>query len=574
MSFARFSGQSVFSPRVLALPVLSLFAFVACGDDDDAQDGKGGSTAQGGKSSGGGAAIQGGKNGGAGASTGGKSAGGAGAEPGAGAGGDVPVIRGGTGNLPVGGSAGELPVGGEGGFSAGGFGGEGGDAPEPLRCTRESATTGKKLLELSANGHDGLFGVTFDAAGNIYATGYAAEGIGNADNRQTIVVKLDATGTPRPGFGVDGIAKVDVVAKGAGEMPRGIALQSDGKVIVAGTVEHDAAATGVFANDRDVYVLRLNTDGSLDTTFGDGNTGIKILNLNDGVEGTNAQGQPALLGADAQWGLNVDSDDRLLVHSVQRAAAFQSDGTTPRTDTDWAIVRLTKEGAVDTTFATNGKFTYDIGEASASARTLTLLADKSIVAVGYASYSGVQRPVLFKLGPDGQGPLWVFSEPVGNAAEAYGAALQSNGKFVTAGYGRATATATTTDFVSIRLNAAGNLDTTYGVSGARWLDVGGFGDNARTVVVLGDDRVLLAGGGRLAADDTDAAVAILTASGAPDTAFAPAGCKTYDFGSPGDFLWAGALSPDKKYVALVGVTGVPSSSTLDNDATLLILPVE
>ncbi|HET9932112.1 MAG TPA: delta-60 repeat domain-containing protein, partial [Polyangiaceae bacterium] len=190
------------------------------------------------------------------------------------------------------------------------------------------------------------------------------------------------------------------------------------------------------------------------------------------------------------------------------------------------------------------------------------------------SYSGVQRPVLFKLGPDGQGPRWVFSEPVGTAAEAYGAALQSNGKFVTAGYGRPNAAATTSDFVSIRLNATGTLDTSYGVSGARWLDVGGFGDNARTVVVLGDDRVLLAGGGRLTADDTDGAVAILTASGAPDATFSPAGCKTYDFGTPGDFLWAGALSPDKKFVALVGITGVSSSSMLDNDSTFLLLPVE
>jgi uncharacterized delta-60 repeat protein len=443
-----------------------------------------------------------------------------------------------------------------------------------LRCSKDDSTAGKKLLELSANGHDGLFGVTFDSQGNIYATGYFAEGIGNTDNRQTIVVKLDKTGARLNGFGIGGVAKVDVVAKGAGEMPRGIVLQSDGKVVVAGTVEHDVAATGVEANDRDVFVLRLNADGSLDTTFGGGSTGIAILNLNDGVEGTNAQGQPALLGADAQWGLSVDANDRLLVHSAQRAEGFQGDGTTPRTDTDWSIVRLSKDGAVDTTFATNGKFTYDIGEASASARTLTLLADNSIVAVGYASYSGVQRPVLFKLGPDGQGPLWVFSEPVGTAAEAYGAALQSNGKFVTAGYGRPNASATSTDFISIRLNAAGTLDTGYGVNGARWLDVGGFGDNARTVVVLGDDRVLLAGGGRLTADDTDGAVAILTASGAPDTTFSPAGCKVYDFGSPGDFLWAGALSPDKKSVALVGITGVPSSSTLDNDSTFLVLPVE
>jgi uncharacterized delta-60 repeat protein len=573
MNVSRFNLQ-LLSPIAWAISVFAVLNVTGCGDDDESGGADtGGSSATGGESTSGGAANSGGKTN-AGGTSGSATAGEAGNASGAGAGGTPEAGAGGAPGSPEGGSAGgsETAIGGAGG--SGGDVGAGGAAADPLRCTAEDSNSAKKLLELSPNTHDGLFGLTFDADGNIYATGYVADGIGNAENRRTVVTKLDETGALVTGFGNGGIASIDVVNKGAGEMPRGIVLQSDGKIVVSGTVEHDATATGVFANDRDVYVLRLNTDGSIDSSFGDGGSGVKILNLNDGVEGMNAQGQPTLLGADAQWGLNVDSNDRLLVHSAQRAVGFQTDGTTPRTDTDWAIVRLTKDGAVDTAFAQNGKFTYDIGEASASVRTLTLLPDNSLITTGYSTYSGVQRPVLFKLGPDGEGPSWVFSEPVGTAAEAYAAALQSNGKLVTAGYGRPNAAATSSDFVSIRLNASGTLDTSYGSNGARWLDVGGFGDNARTVAVLGDDRVLLAGGGRLTADDTDGAVAILTSDGAPDTTFAPAGCRTYDFGSPGDFFWAAALSPDKKIVAIVGITGVPANSTLDNDSTLLLLQVE
>jgi uncharacterized delta-60 repeat protein len=433
-----------------------------------------------------------------------------------------------------------------------------------------------KVLPLSAGGHDGLFGVTFDATGNIYATGYVQSGIAATDNRQTIVAKFDSTGAPVTSFGTNGVATVDVVAAGNGEMPRGIVLQSDGKIVVAGAVEHSATATGALANDRDAYVLRLTAAGALDATFG--TAGIRILDLNDGVEGTNAQGNPALIGADGQWGLNVDSTDRLLVYGQQRATGVQSDGTTPRQDTDWALVRLTANGALDTTFAaagaTPGKFTYDIGQASVSARTATLLSDGSIVCSGYSTYSGQQRPVLFKLGPDGQGPSWVFSEPVGTAAEAYGAALQSDGKFVTAGYGRPNAAATSTDLLSVRLTSFGTLDTTYGTNGATWLDVGGYGDNGRALLVLGDNRVLLAGGGRLKESDVDGLVAILTPDGAPDTAFAPGGCKAYDLGTPNDFLWGAALSANKSLVALVGITGVPSTSTDDNDSALVLLPVQ
>ncbi|MFZ5891989.1 MAG: hypothetical protein ACOY0T_13115 [Myxococcota bacterium] len=554
------------------LPVVALGGAFGCGDDDNGSGGQGGSTSAGGKSNAGGTAGKTGAGGGAqgGSSSGGKTGSGGSAEggtssggaPEAGAGGMVVPPEAGAGGVPSNGSGG---AGGE----MGGQGGEGGETVLP-NCVRDTSNAAK-LIPVSADGHDGFYGVVVDAQGNIYATGNAASGIANADNRKTVVAKFDKTGALVSGFGTAGIATVDVVAAGGGELPRGIVLQSDGKIVVAGTVEHDAAATGLKANDRDVYAVRFKTDGNLDTDFGV--AGVRILNLNDGVEGTNSQGAAALLAADAQWGLSVDGTDRLLIHSAQRATGFQSDGVTPRTDTDWSIVRLTKEGAVDSSFGTAGKFTYDIGQASGSARTLTLLADGSMVASGYSTYSGVQRPVLFKLGPDGQGPLWVFSEPVGTAAEAYGAAMQQSGKFVTAGYGRPNSTATTSDFVSIRLTASGTLDTEYGQKGAVWFDVGGFGDNARSLTVLGDDRVLMVGGGRLSETDVDGIVTVLTAQGAPDVTFAPKGCRAYDFSTPGDFFWGAALSPDKKFAAVVGLTGVAASSTNDNDSTLLILPV-
>lgn len=555
------------------VPAMACAALVGCGDDDDSSPATGGATGTGGAASGGKAAT-GGANATGGSSTeGGTSSGGTGGDPAGGA-----PMDGGAGGEPEAGGAGGVPSnGGAGGAEggAGGAGGEGGGAPLPVDCVPDTGVQAK-LLPLSAAGHDGLFGVTFDAVGYIYATGYVQTGVAGTDNRKTVVAKFTPAGAPVLAFGTDGVATVDVVAAGNGEMPRGIALQSDGKILVAGAVEHSATATGILANDRDAYVFRLDTTGALDLTFG--TAGIKILNLNDGVEGANAQGNPALLGADGQWGLNVDSSDRVLVFGQQRAVGFQADGTTPRMDTDWALVRLTTNGGDDPTFAadgpTPGKFTYDIGQASASARTATLLADGSIVASGYSTYSGVQRPVLFKLGPNGQGPLWVFSEPVGAAAEAYGAALQSNGKFVTVGYGRPDAAATSSDVLSIRLTSFGTLDTTYGKKGATWLDVGGYGDNGRTLLVLGDNRVLLAGGGRLTESDVDGLVAILTPDGAFDTSFAPGGCKTYDFGTSNDFLWGAALSEDKSLVALVGITGVPAASTDDNDSALVLLPVQ
>jgi uncharacterized delta-60 repeat protein len=572
---------------------------VGCGDEDKDGDGAGGTAGKGGSAGSSGAAGKGGSSAGKGGSAGsagkGGSAGttadgGIGGMAGDGSGGEDPVAgqggaTGGSGGEPVAGAGGDdQGVGGDGqggasagtGGDVGGAGGEGG-AMEPEPFCPVDETVEHQLVPLSTAGHDGLFGVVYDAAGNIYATGYAAAGVAGGDNRATIVAKFDSTGNLVTAFGDAGIATVDVVAAGNGEQPRGIALQSDGKIIVAGQVEHMVGATGLAVADRNVYVLRLDTSGDLDETFGD--DGIRTLDFNQGIEGLNNQGAAALVGVDQQWGLNVYADDKVLVFGTGRAAGNKLDGT-PRQDTDWKVARLDANGTLDDTFGSAGVFTLDIAQAGASARTCSLLAGDSVVCAGYSTYDDRQRPVLFKLlsggtlDPSFGGGDGIFSSVVGSAAEAYAAAVQSTGKFVTAGYGRPDPTATSSDFVSIRVTAAGGLDTTFGTNGAFWLDVGGYGDNARAIAMLPDDSAVLIGGGRQTETETDGIVAVLTPDGAADTTFAPNGCRSYDFGTPGDFLWAGAVSPNGQTLALVGLNGVPAGDlTADTDSALILLPI-
>ena len=105
------------------------------------------------------------------------------------------------------------------------------------------------------------------------------------------------------------------------------------------------------------------------------------------------------------------------------------------------------------------------------------------------------------------------------------------------------------------------------------LDVGGFADNSRRLLVLGDRRVLLIGGGRATSSNVDGLVAILTPDGQPDPTFSSTGYKLYDLGGTADFLWGGALSPDKKTVALVGIKGVTASASANDDAVLMLLKV-
>ncbi len=75
--------------------------------------------------------------------------------------------------------------------------------------------------------------------------------------------------------------------------------------------------------------------------------------------------------------------------------------TEARTDTDFAVVKLTADGAQDATFGlaggTQGVFTFDIAQAGASVRTASVLGDGKLIITGYSTYSGTQRPVIFKL---------------------------------------------------------------------------------------------------------------------------------------------------------------------------------
>jgi uncharacterized delta-60 repeat protein len=446
--------------------------------------------------------------------------------------------------------------GGDGGTNVGGMGGEGGTGgtggmggspadPKPV------------MIPISENGHDRFLGVTHDAQGNIYATGIVADGTDAMTDFKTVVAKFSPTGEIDKTFGSNGFAIQNLVVGTNGEVARGIVVQSTGKIVVAGTVEHEGAAD---ARDRDIAVVRFNADGTLDSTFG--TNGVVILDLSSGeLVGTTYI-------ADTQWGLSLQGQDKLIVTGAQKAPG--------RTDLDFAVVRLDAEGKLDNTFGVNGVALLDINQQGASPRNATVLGDGSIVVSGYTrDVDAVVSPVLFKLTPAGQldvtfGVNGVFNQIVlGSVTEAYAATLQGT-KFVTAGYGR-NSMAESLDWISLRIGENGTLDSTYGENGVAKLDVAGFNDNARALVTLPDNRLLLVGGGRTTMDDSDAMVAVLTAEGMIDATFHTKGHETYNLMGSSDFFWGADVSPDKKIVAIVGASGMAAGMG-DDDAAILLLP--
>lgn len=441
---------------------------------------------------------------------------------------------------------------------------EAGEGNTPEWDLHLSPNATPQTFDITTGGNDRFYGVTFDADDNIYAVGVTSTGFDATADYATVVAKFSPDGVLDSAFGDHGYAIVNVAVGLAGELARGIALQSDGKIIVSETVEHANAAD---ARDRDIAVLRFNADGSQDSDFGV--AGVKIIDLSDGV----LVGSSYL--ADSAWGLAVYPDDRIVVSGGLVAAS--------KTDTDFALVRLTKDGQFDQTFGTKGVFTLDtlVGEPpvsnNASPRNLTLLPEsQGIVGAGYQPVPGFDtKPVVYRVTNAGKldttfGVDGVFSESVlPEQTETYAAVPQSDGSLVTTGYGRELSSETT-DIVSLRLKPNGTRDTNYGNEGLVRIDVGGFADNSRKLLVLPNDHIVLVGGGRPTSADVDGVVVALDADGQPETSFGEKGFKTFDLGGPADFLWGVALAPSQTRVVAVGIKGA-TANTSNDDAALLIL---
>lgn len=417
------------------------------------------------------------------------------------------------------------------------------------------------VLPLSANGHDRIFGIAVDAAGNVFAAGTRSATADATDDFESILVKIGPDGTLDTTFGTGGIASKNVFTGSSGEMVRGVVVQSTGKIVIAGQVDKVAAD----ARDRDVMLLRFGANGAIDTSFGPDGTGVLIVNLSD--PDAVAPGSAVF---DAAWNLELGLNDTLFV-----GASFRPIGAN---NSDYAVLKVTANGAVDTSYGPDGTgYTrLDIDGRNASARRIVVLPDGSVVAAGYMTGADTfTRPVVYKLDPTGAlvttfGTGGVFNDLVlPFQAETYAAVPQGT-KLVTTGYGK-NASADTLDWLSLRLGADGQLDPTWGTNGIARIDVAGKNDQSRDLLVLPDSRVMLVGSGRKADDTQDAMIAILTADGKPDLGFAPNGYRMWDLGGPGDLFWQAKLSPDSKKVIVGGIATGPVGT--DDDAVIFILPL-
>jgi uncharacterized delta-60 repeat protein len=187
-----------------------------------------------------------------------------------------------------------------------------------------------------------------------------------ANNDMAIAV-YDASGNLDSSFNATGKLTLDI-SMGCNDQATGVVLQPDGKIVVVG--ESVSFNSGTMALDNFLVLVRLNSDGSLDSMFGTGG----VLKLNELTAGL---GQPK---------------DILRIASGPQAGKFIVVGGSMGTG-DFFVARIASNGSLDA--GAGGFGPTDTGVVTTSfsagmdvASSVVLQADGKIIAAGTANLSG------------------------------------------------------------------------------------------------------------------------------------------------------------------------------------------
>jgi uncharacterized delta-60 repeat protein len=362
---------------------------------------------------------------------------------------------------------------------------------------------------------DGASALAIQSDGKIVAAGFADD-----SNFQQILalVRYDANGDLDATFGVGGKVPIDLQN---GSMRVDLAIQTDGKIVVVGTV-------GSFGA-KDFLLVRYDASGNLDPTFGVG-----------GKVTTDFFGQ-----SDEAASVAIQTDGKIIVAGLATGMNFYS---------DFALARYNANGDLDAAFGAVGKLTTDFFGLNDRAAGVAIQSDGKIVTVGTVVPIGTDTDFGLArydtngnldptFGSGGKVTTDLSSDFIDTGSAV---AIQNDGKIVIAG------TAKNIDFALLRYDIGGALDGTFGTGGQVTTDFFGGFDRANDVVIQNDGKIVVAGSVNPDVSDVetirDFGLARYDNAGNLDPTFGIGGKVTTDF-SATDYAEGVAIQPDCKIVA-------------------------
>ncbi len=362
-------------------------------------------------------------------------------------------------------------------------------------------------------------------------------------------------GAPDPTFGGgDGFVETDVLGVNEGDGANAVALDSQGRILVAGSAG-DGVST-MFA------IARYTENGVLDTSFSTA-----------GVDGS----WIADIGNDGE----TDSARAITTDSSGRIVAAGDQGG-PAAENNFAVVRLLDDGTPDVSFDGNGIQGTDFpgGVTNDAGRSLAIDGQGRIVVAGFTSGTfAPDKMAVARYLPDngaddpsfGTNGARVVDFP-GTSDSAYGIVIGKANRIILGGV---TEIAGADRMAVVRLKQDGTFDTGFSGDGVTTVaSPPGSYTTANTLLQDPDGRLILAGSADPKVSSLgpyDFAVARLGASGKPDRSFDRDGIVRFGFG-PGtsDLALSAALDPRSGRIVVGGL----SQSGTDGSLALARLEAE
>ena len=242
------------------------------------------------------------------------------------------------------------------------------------------------------------------------------------------------------------------------------AIQPDGKIVIGG-ITNDSQSNRKFA------VMRLNANGTLDTSFGTGGSTVSAV------------------------GVTADTN-KLILQPDGKILLLGNSWTELSTGYNITLVRYTASGALDTTFNGTGIVTRNInGTSSDYGADMALQPDGKIIVAGNTSANSQDDFVLMRYNTDGTldtsfngtGILTV-SDPANDSVSTV--ILLADGKILVGG---ARNNGGNNKFLLMRFNADATPDTSFGTGGSTVTN-GGNGNTGIGTMALQSDGKIVGGG--------------------------------------------------------------------------------
>lgn len=295
----------------------------------------------------------------------------------------------------------------------------------------------------------------------------------------------------------------------------GMAIQSDGKIILSGT--------GISDSDQDIIVVRYLSNGVIDSDFAiDGKFRMSISDFRD-----------------ICYDVAVDSFGSILLTGFTFNENFEAKGF---------VVKLNTNGKIDSTFAQNGVWLSQEPDTREDFRKILIQADGKLIIAGKTSINGQSvTSTVIRLNSEGTldenfGQNGIAKMSVPDNYNPRFAKLNSDNEIIAGGF----LLGNSTNVIITKFTQQGEIDLSFGNDGIM-IDDSSMDEFGNNIAIQSDDKILVAIGATTTSG-RDFGLARFNNNGSVDSSFGINGKIYTDFSQSSNTSHSVAIQDDGKIV--------------------------